>query len=76
MLARFCGIMLSLRAHEVELLKQGYEAFTCTGDCYRRDTIDNRHYPVFTQMEAMRLFDVFFEREKVSSRSPQVQRTS
>ncbi|KAK8803223.1 hypothetical protein WA158_000917 [Blastocystis sp. Blastoise] len=42
-------------AHQVEFLSKGYDAFTVTGDVYRRDTIDSRHYPVFTQMEAVKL---------------------
>ncbi|XP_057306195.1 phenylalanine--tRNA ligase, mitochondrial-like [Hydractinia symbiolongicarpus] len=44
-------------AHEVELLKSGWNAFLNCGDCYRRDEIDSSHYPVFHQMEGVRLFD-------------------
>ena len=27
------------------------------GDVYRKDTVDKTHYPVFHQMEGVRLFD-------------------
>ena len=44
-------------AHQVDLLKQGYQQFLCAGDVYRRDEIDASHYPVFHQMEGVKLFD-------------------
>lgn len=37
-------------------MSQGIEAFLCTGDVYRRDEIDASHYPVFHQMEGVRIF--------------------
>ncbi|GBG29786.1 Phenylalanine--tRNA ligase, mitochondrial [Hondaea fermentalgiana] len=40
-------------AHQTHLLRDGYEAFLCAGDVYRRDEIDQSHYPVFHQMEGM-----------------------
>lgn len=43
-------------AHQTELLRKGYRAFLCAGDVYRRDTIDATHYPVFHQMEGLRVF--------------------
>jgi len=43
-------------AHQVELLAAGLDAFLVAGDVYRRDTIDRTHYPVFHQMEGVRLF--------------------
>jgi phenylalanyl-tRNA synthetase alpha chain len=43
-------------AHEVELIRKGYTAFLTSGDVYRRDEIDTSHYPVFHQMEGVRLF--------------------
>lgn len=45
-------------AHQVEYMKAGYEAFLVAGDVYRRDEIDRSHYPVFHQMEAVRLFSI------------------
>lgn len=30
--------------------------FVCAGDVYRRDSIDATHYPVFHQMEGVRVF--------------------
>ena len=43
-------------AHEAELIKSGFNAFLTVGDVYRRDTIDATHYPVFHQLEGVRLF--------------------
>ncbi len=34
----------------------GFNHFLVTGDVYRRDEIDRSHYPVFHQMEGVRLF--------------------
>jgi len=44
-------------AHQTQLLKAGYNAFLVSGDCYRRDEIDATHYPVFHQMEGVRVWD-------------------
>ncbi|XP_078447232.1 phenylalanyl-tRNA synthetase class IIc family protein [Wolffia australiana] len=43
-------------AHQAELLRQGHNQFLVTGDVYRRDSIDATHYPVFHQMEGVRVF--------------------
>ncbi|KAL4444996.1 hypothetical protein ABPG77_004046 [Micractinium sp. CCAP 211/92] len=43
-------------AHQAELLRAGNTAFLVTGDVYRRDSIDATHYPVFHQMEGVRVF--------------------
>ena len=57
-------------AHQHELIKSGLNQasrtlphvnashlqFLIFGDVYRRDTIDRTHYPVFHQMEGVRLF--------------------
>merc|ERR1719247_2978567 len=43
-------------AHQSELLREGREAFLCTGDVYRRDEIDASHFPAFHQMEGVKLF--------------------
>lgn len=43
-------------AHQAETLRQGLSAFLVTGDVYRRDSIDATHYPVFHQMEGVRIF--------------------
>uniref|UniRef100_A0A7N6A1M7 phenylalanine--tRNA ligase n=1 Tax=Anabas testudineus TaxID=64144 RepID=A0A7N6A1M7_ANATE len=43
-------------AHQRELVKSGLDAFLLAGDVYRRDEIDTSHYPVFHQMEGVRLF--------------------
>lgn len=44
-------------AHQHEKLKGGEKQFLVTGDVYRRDTIDATHFPVFHQMEGVRVFD-------------------
>merc|ERR1711991_1299803 len=40
-------------AHQTELMRMGKEAFLCAGDVYRRDEIDQSHYPAFHQMEGV-----------------------
>lgn len=44
-------------AHQNELLSKGYRNFLVTGDVYRKDEIDSRHYPVFHQMEGVMILD-------------------
>lgn len=44
-------------AHQLELLKNGHKRFLVTGDVYRRDTIDATHFPVFHQVEGVRVFE-------------------
>ncbi|XP_060044731.1 phenylalanine--tRNA ligase, mitochondrial isoform X2 [Erinaceus europaeus] len=43
-------------AHQWDLMHSGLDAFLVVGDVYRRDQIDASHYPVFHQLEAVRLF--------------------
>ena len=43
-------------AHQRDLIKTGLDAFLFAGDVYRRDEIDRSHYPVFHQLEGVRLF--------------------
>ncbi|XP_069469553.1 phenylalanine--tRNA ligase, mitochondrial [Ambystoma mexicanum] len=43
-------------AHQWDLVHSGLDAFLVVGDVYRRDEIDSSHYPVFHQMEGVRLF--------------------
>jgi len=43
-------------AHQAELMRNGERSFLVTGDVYRRDAIDSTHYPVFHQMEGVRIF--------------------
>lgn len=40
-----------MTAHQVENLLLGTEKALMTGDVYRKDEIDSRHYPVFHQMD-------------------------
>ena len=44
-------------AHDNELIRSGLDAFLTIGDVYRRDEIDSKHYPIFHQCDAVRLFD-------------------
>ena len=44
-------------AHQAELLRAGADNFLVSGPCFRRDTVDASHYPVFHQMEGVRLFE-------------------
>ena len=43
-------------AHQLSLLQKGNDKFLVTGDVYRRDSIDATHFPVFHQMEGVRVF--------------------
>eukprot|EP00035_Acanthoeca_spectabilis_P025755 m.459757 g.459757 ORF g.459757 m.459757 type:complete len:432 (+) comp21826_c0_seq1:1-1296(+) len=45
-------------AHQVEFIKKGHRAFLLAGDVYRRDEIDRSHYPIFHQMEGVKLFSI------------------
>lgn len=42
-------------AHQLELLRMGLDNCLMIGDVYRRDEIDPTHYPVFHQVDAVRL---------------------
>mmetsp|Transcript_22527 Transcript_22527/g.43021 ORF Transcript_22527/g.43021 Transcript_22527/m.43021 type:complete len:470 (+) Transcript_22527:197-1606(+) len=42
-------------AHQSQHLRNGWDAFLCCGDVYRRDEIDATHYPAFHQMEGVKL---------------------
>jgi phenylalanyl-tRNA synthetase alpha chain len=42
-------------AHQNEILRSGSHSFLCTGDVYRRDTIDQTHFPIFHQMEGLHI---------------------
>lgn len=41
---------------QCELMRMGFDNFLVIGDVYRRDEIDSSHYPVFHQVEGVRLF--------------------
>ena len=45
-------------AHQVPLLLQGHREFLNTGDVYRRDDVDATHYPVFHQMDGVKIFNM------------------
>ncbi|XP_059609084.1 probable phenylalanine--tRNA ligase, mitochondrial [Phlebotomus argentipes] len=41
--------------HQAELISAGLDNFLIVGDVYRRDEIDSTHYPVFHQLDAVRI---------------------
>lgn len=43
-------------AHQRDFIRMGFDQFLLTGDVYRRDEIDRSHFPVFHQMEGVRLY--------------------
>lgn len=43
-------------AHQKDLISTGLDNFLMVGDVYRRDTVDRSHYPVFHQIDGVRLF--------------------
>ena len=43
-------------AHQTELIGSNIDLFLLSGDCFRRDEIDSSHYPVFHQMEGVKIF--------------------
>ncbi|KAL3858630.1 hypothetical protein ACJMK2_008901 [Sinanodonta woodiana] len=43
-------------AHQKDLIMSGLNSFLIMGDVYRRDTVDASHYPVFHQVDGVRLF--------------------
>ncbi len=56
-------------AHQRDFIRMGFDKFLVTGDVYRRDEIDQSHYPIFHQMEGVGLFaddEVF---QKTSNKS-------
>lgn len=42
-------------AHQAELVSMGLNNFLIFGDVYRRDEIDSTHYPVFHQVDGVRI---------------------
>jgi phenylalanyl-tRNA synthetase alpha chain len=46
-----------MTAHQTSLLRDGHRAFLMAGDVFRRDTVDATHYPVFHQIDGVRVFD-------------------
>lgn len=54
-----------MTAHDVDLLRAGHRAFLSCGDVYRRDSVDKTHYPVFHQVDGVKLFDSGISSEAV-----------
>lgn len=56
-------------AHQRDFIRMGFDRFLVTGDVYRRDEIDQSHYPAFHQMEGVLLLTREELFEKCSSDS-------
>jgi phenylalanyl-tRNA synthetase alpha chain len=56
-----------MTAHDAALLRANHRAFISCGDVYRRDTVDSTHYPVFHQVDGVRLFEPGVEAEFVAA---------
>lgn len=59
-----------MTANEPEYIRAGHRAFLITGDVYRRDEIDSTHYPVFHQLEGVRIFEDQLFPKKIDLDSP------
>lgn len=46
-----------MTAHQSELIRTGATSFLMAGDVYRRDEVDATHYPVFHQIDGVKLWD-------------------
>lgn len=46
-----------MTAYQTTLLREGNSAFLMMGDVFRRDAVDATHYPVFHQIDGVRVFD-------------------
>lgn len=56
-------------AHQVDLISSGLDNFLVVGEVYRRDEIDSTHYPVFHQLDAVRLVN----KDKLFERTPELE---
>jgi phenylalanyl-tRNA synthetase alpha chain len=45
-----------MTAHQTDLIRQGESGWLMIGDVYRRDEIDATHYPVFHQVDGVRVW--------------------
>lgn len=45
-----------MTAHQADLLAAGHSAFLMAGDVYRRDEIDATHFPIFHQVDGVRVW--------------------
>ena len=45
-----------MTAHQAELIRDGQKAWLMIGDVYRRDEVDATHYPVFHQVDGVRVW--------------------
>ncbi len=45
-----------MTAHQTTLLREGHSAFLMAGEVYRRDAVDATHYPIFHQIDGVRVW--------------------
>lgn len=46
-----------MTAHDIEMIRAGVKSFITIGDVYRRDSIDSTHFPIFHQVDGVRVWD-------------------
>lgn len=46
-----------MTAHDVQMIRSGLKSFITLGDVYRRDSIDATHYPIFHQIDGVRVYE-------------------
>ena len=46
-----------MTTHDISLIRKGLDSFITVGDVYRRDTVDTTHYPVFHQVDGVKIFN-------------------
>lgn len=54
-------------AHDVEALKTGAERIAIIGQVFRRDSIDKIHFPIFHQLDLVKLFDASCTEAEITS---------
>jgi phenylalanyl-tRNA synthetase alpha chain len=57
-----------MTTHDIEMIREGHRSFITIGDVYRRDSIDATHFPIFHQVDGVRVWDsdILNSRELVS----------
>jgi phenylalanyl-tRNA synthetase alpha chain len=46
-----------MTAHDIQMIRAGHRSFITIGDVFRRDSIDATHYPIFHQVDGVRVFE-------------------
>ncbi|OAF69914.1 Phenylalanyl-tRNA synthetase [Intoshia linei] len=56
--------------HDIGLLKLGLDSIITVGNCFRRDTIDKHHFPVFTQLDVIHSQNKFQVAQNLNKSEP------